>query len=399
MSYVLCLHRWVGRQALYERYGLEPGMQIRAICTAESAQSLPRDRLASLSALGSLDDAAAVMAEAQRLIDLHGVPHRVVALNEGDLLNAATIRERWGVPGDPRAWTERFRDKLSMLEIAAGQSAIAILPAVSADDPQAVQQLLSERGFPLVLKPRYGTASRGVRILRQAQDLSLLDTPHTEPMMVQAFCAAPILHVDGWWDGERIVVLTASRYVNSCADFGPDSALGSIELEADDHERAIAGRVATLLEAFAGEREIVFHLELFDDGQDLHFLEIGARVGGAEIPFLWREVRDIDLVGIAWELQTQASSQQRDHARTRSRDGRPLHAERGAWVIGRRESLMRTPLDTLYWAQGALTASAPSGVYEGARTRLRLRSFDRPALVRDVERIFEHLAKAWSASA
>ncbi|WP_342650191.1 biotin carboxylase [Pseudomonas sp. REB1044] len=399
MSYVLCLHRWVGRQALYERYGLEPGMQIRAICTAESAQSLPGDRLASISTLESLDDATAVMAEAQRLIELHGVPHRVVALNEGDLLNAAAIRERWGVPGDPCAWIERFRDKLTMLEVAARQAAIAILPAVSAEDPQAVQRLLAEHGYPLVLKPRCGTASRGVRILRQAQDLRLLQAPHAEPMMVQAFCAAPILHVDGWWDGERIVVLTASRYVNSCADFGPDSALGSIELDADEHERAIAEQVAALLAVFAGQREIVFHLELFDDGQTLRFLEIGARVGGAEIPFLWREVRDIDLVGIAWELQTEACSRQRDHARTRSRDGRPLHGERGAWVIGRRESPLRTELGTLYWAQEALPAGVPSGVYEGARTRLRLRSFDRPALVRDVERIFEHLAQTWSASA
>ncbi|WP_235668342.1 ATP-grasp domain-containing protein [Pseudomonas coronafaciens] len=330
------------------------------------------------------------------MIQLHGVPQRVVALNEGDLLSAAAIRERWAIPGDSVAWIERFRDKLTMFNVAGQQSAITVLPAVAAEDSEAVCQLLAEHGYPLVLKPRSGTASRGVRILRKASDLALLQEPQLEPMMVQVFCAAPILHVDGWWDGKQVVVLTASRYVNSCADFGPDSPLGSIELEAGAEELRIASRVAELLAAFAAQRGIVFHLELFDDGDDLYFLEIGARVGGAEIPFLWREVRDIDLVGIAWELQTEASSQHREHARSLSREGRPLHGERGAWIIGRRGSTPRDDLGTLYWSQPQDVERRASGVYEGARTRLRLRSFDRHALVHDVETIFQQLSDTWS---
>ena len=396
MSYVLCLHRWVGHQALYDQYSLPAGIVIRAICTPESLGSLPVERLASSSTLVSLDDVIAVMAEAERVIRLHGVPQRVVALNEGDLLSAASIRERWGIPGDSVAWIERFRDKLTMLDVAGQQSAIAVLPAVAADDPEAVRRLLAEHGYPLVLKPRFGTASRGVRILRKASDLALLQVPQLEPMMVQVFCAAPILHVDGWWDGQQVVVLTASHYVNTCADFGPDSPLGSIELEAGAGELRITSLVAELLAAFAARRDIVFHLELFDDGDTLHFLEIGARVGGAEIPFIWREVRDIDLVGIAWELQTEASSQYREHARSRSREGRPLHGERGAWVIGRRGSAPRDGLGTLYWSQPQDVERTASGVYEGARIRLRLRSFDRRALVRDVDMIFQKLSETWS---
>ncbi|MFS2071970.1 acetyl-CoA carboxylase biotin carboxylase subunit family protein [Pseudomonas sp. CT11-2] len=396
MKYVLCLHRWVGSQALYDRYELPAGMQIRAICTPESCASLPSERLASSSVLVSLDDAEAVMAEAERLVEQHGVPALVVALNEGDLLNAASIRERWQVPGDLVAWTERFRDKLTMLEVAGRQSSIGVLPASPADSREAVERLAAEHGYPLVLKPRYGTASRGVKFLRGPRDLDQIRQA-TEPMMVQACCAAPILHVDGWWDGQRIVVVTASRYVNSCADFGPDSPLGSIELEEGDDERRIAGRVEQLLAVFAPEREIVFHLELFDLDDKLLFLEIGARVGGAEIPFLWREVRDIDLLGIAWEIQTGASTRYRDLARSLSKEGRPLHRERGAWVIARRNSSPREGLGTLYWAQPQNLDRFASGVYEGAGTRLRLRSFDRPALVRDVGKIFEQLSESWGA--
>lgn len=395
MSYVLCLHRWVGCQALYDLYELPEGMVIRAICTRESVASLPKKRLASISTLASLDDAEDVMTEVERLVQQYGIPALVVALNEGDLLNAASIREQWGIPGDSVAWTERFRDKLAMLDFAGQQASIQVLPAVPADSREAAEQLAAIYGYPLVLKPRSGTASRGVKILRGPEDLHQL-LQATEPMIVQVYCAAPILHVDGWWDGERIVVVTASRYVNSCADFGPDSPLGSIELEDGEDEERITRNVEQLLRAFAPAREIVFHLELFDKGSELLFLEIGARVGGAEIPFLWRELRDIDLLGIAWEIQTGASTRYRDLARSRSVEGRLLHRERGGWVIARHGSSPLIGLGTLYWAQPRDLEHAASGVYEGSRTRLRLRSFDGPALVRDVTSIVQQLSASWS---
>jgi biotin carboxylase len=48
----------------------------------------------------------------------------------------------------------------------------------------------------------------------------------------------------------------------------------------------------------------VFHLELFvaPDTGECAFLEVGARVGGAEIPFLWREVHGYDLMEAGFRL-------------------------------------------------------------------------------------------------
>ncbi|MFF7574587.1 hypothetical protein [Streptomyces sp. ok210] len=52
----------------------------------------------------------------------------------------------------------------------------------------------------------------------------------------------------------------------------------------------------------------VFHLEVFvgagpDGRPSLHFLEAGYRVGGVEIPFVWREVHGIDLMAAAVDVQ------------------------------------------------------------------------------------------------
>ena len=61
-------------------------------------------------------------------------------------------------------------------------------------------------------------------------------------------------------------------------------------------------------EALSPGDPLVFHLEAFvgtgdRGGPELSFLEMGSRVGGAEIPFLWREVHGADLMAAAASVQ------------------------------------------------------------------------------------------------
>lgn len=329
MTYALCLHRWVGNQALYGDYPRPPGCRLHFLATREAVASLPAG--VSLDVVESLDDIAAVSQEVEQILALHGPPVQVIALNEGDLLTAAVLRERLGLAGDHRTDVEPFRDKLRMAEVAAGQLGVRVLPTAAVD--AGAQRLLKEVGLPLVVKPRYGTASRGVRVLRTTDEVRRHVGHEPEPMIAQAFCAAPTRHLDGWWDGTRIVVGTASVYTSNCSEFGPDLALGSFELPPGPEEDRLMTAAAGILAAFAPSRELVFHLELFDDGDELTFLEIGARAGGAEIPFIWRELRGIDLLGIAWELQTGWSQRFRDRARHAGRNGRTRGTERGGWLL------------------------------------------------------------------
>jgi Biotin carboxylase len=49
-----------------------------------------------------------------------------------------------------------------------------------------------------------------------------------------------------------------------------------------------------------------FHLELIEDRNgELHFLEIGARVGGGEIPFIMHDLFGVDLVGEWLRIEVQ----------------------------------------------------------------------------------------------
>lgn len=389
MNYVLCLHRWVGSQALYDEYKLPENLKLRVVCTQESLTSLPTPRCESWEILPSLDDVQSVMNKVESIINNYGLPTLVVALNEGDLITAALIRERWNIAGDDYLQISQFRDKLTMLEVASKQNIISILPAV---EPELIDFMIEEYGFPLVLKPRLGTASKGVSMLYSREQFEE-HTKDTESMMLQVFCSAPILHVDGWWDGRDIVVATVSKYANNCADFGTDVPLGSIELREGEDEKLIIDKAKHLLKVFSPQKDLVFHLELFDKGNELVFLEIGARVGGAEIPFIWREVRNIDLLGIAWEIQTGASTYYRDNARRLSHNSLPINNMRGAWIISLKNSKLNTELKTLYWEQSQDLKSYASGIYEGSRTRLRFKSDQYDLLAQDVNMAFLQLSE------
>lgn len=123
MRYVLCLRRWVGPRALYDRYDLPPGLSIRAVSTEETVSSLPCRCLASHATVRSLD--------ASDTVD------RVVGRNGSGT---------------------SFR----MKQISIRQDTVCVLTTVSAKTADSVRELVRQVGHPVVVKPRYGIASRGV---------------------------------------------------------------------------------------------------------------------------------------------------------------------------------------------------------------------------------------------
>ncbi|MGQ0841947.1 ATP-grasp domain-containing protein, partial [Actinokineospora sp.] len=151
-------------------------------------------------------------------------------------------------------------------------------------------------GWPIVIKPRAESSSAGVVIAHRPTDIQM-----PANAMVQAFHPGRIYYVDGVFDGTRLDIWTASRYLQSCVDFRSGSVLGGVQ--EDDPE--ILDRVGAFAERALralSNQPVVVHLELFVDGDRCAFLEVGARVGGGEIPFLWREVHGYDLMAAAFQI-------------------------------------------------------------------------------------------------
>ncbi|MEU9030711.1 biotin carboxylase [Streptomyces sp. NPDC048383] len=309
--HLLILHRWRDTHARYADYIDHAVNRVTYISTELGRSSVPTSAEVVVT-VPSTDDLPAVRAAVTELQIRFGVPERLVALNEGDLDTAAQIRQELGIVGQTPAALAVFRDKLMMCRqvASAGLPVPAFAPAPDSD---AVRAFGAAHGWPLIIKPYRGTASRGVVRLdsKAALDPAAgLDSQlAAERHLVQSYVDAPILHIDGLWEGTSLGSWTASRYVGgTCADFTRGTYLGSVEEDDPQLLAAVDIFTRSVAAALGGCRPLVFHLEAFvtetpDGGPALTFLECGARVGGGEIPFVWREVHDADLMAAAADIQ------------------------------------------------------------------------------------------------
>ncbi|GEB55328.1 ATP-grasp domain-containing protein [Streptomyces gardneri] len=309
-EHIVVLHRWRGDHARYAAYLDHRAHRVTYVTTELGLTSVPEDA-AGVRVVGATDDPVETRTAVDELIGRFGPASRLMALNEGDLDNAAALRVALGLPGQTPEELERFRDKLTMVRLvdAAGVRVPEYADADTADDVRAFAE---RHGWPVVVKPRRGTASRGVVLLHAEEELDahagiFLSDRH-EPRIVQSFVADPVLHVDGLWTGDALGAWRVSRYVNNCEEFTKGTYLGSVEIDDPEVLGPLADFTAAAAEALGDGRPWVFHMEVFlgreSDGTPRPvFLEAGARVGGGEIPFVWREVHGLDLMSAAADIQ------------------------------------------------------------------------------------------------
>ncbi|RAG84067.1 biotin carboxylase [Streptacidiphilus pinicola] len=292
---VLVINRWSDDFADYGSYLDHQAHQVAYVTVAGHRPLLPA-ATAHAEVVADPSDVGEVTAAALRCHLALGGTDVVLALSEFDLLTAARVREQLGVPGADTEAVLRFRDKTVMKQaVAAAGLRVPQFRAIgSAEDAAAFAA--AHGGGPVMLKPRTGAASSGCVLLRPGQDarheLAGRDLTGYE---AEEFVEGPIWHVDGLLaDGELRFGL-ASRYLNTCFDFGLGTPLGSVVQQGPAAETMLDFALRSL--AALGLRTGAFHLEVIEHADGPVFLEVGARVGGGEIPFVCRDVYGVDLVG------------------------------------------------------------------------------------------------------
>jgi ATP-grasp domain len=301
-GYTLVLHRWTDRRAEYGRYLDHGAHAVRYVTSADAAATLPGET-AQVAVVGSMDHTAEVVRAAKAIAERFGAPDHVVALHEADVEIAAALRARFDVPGWRLADVTPFRDKLRMVAAVAdaGLPTPVFAAAAGRDD---VRRFTAQVGFPVVVKPRRGMGSRGVTRIDDPAGLLALPESFPEPCVAQSFVPDPVFHVDGVWNGHALGAWRASRYVDTCYALALGPQLASVEEDDPELLAAIGAFTAGVLAGLSAAAS-VFHLELFVDRHTrrITFLEIGARTGGDEIPFVWREVHGVDLLSVHFDLQ------------------------------------------------------------------------------------------------
>ena len=235
------------------------------------------------------EDAAEALTKAE-LIHSQNPIQKVVAFSEYDLSKAAYIRESLSIPGPGISETDLFTDKTKMKE--ALQSVLRTPTFARVSSKEEAKAFIRQQGLPVVIKPSVGAASERVEIITCMQDIEdLIICPGDQ---IEEFIDGQIYHVDGIRDHSTFAYLKISRYYNTCLMFRNGSPLGSIT---EDDPRVL-NKISTFTNKALDTLNLTegaFHLELIMSPKGLYFLEIGARIGGGEIPFVAKGIEGVDL--------------------------------------------------------------------------------------------------------
>jgi hypothetical protein len=280
-------HEWVGdaRQTLV-LVGADGAM------IAEPAQRAAFERhYAAVEPVANYALSGMVEYHAARLHERYGF-ERIVALSERDLIRAARLRERFGIPGQTVASAEAFRDKLLMKRLAeaGGIPVTAYAPVEYATDLHAFAE---RHGYPIVVKPRHGAGSVGVSVVRDREELRALVARGLSPRimddastMVETFVEGAMYHVDGLVVEGELVLHWPSLFLGDQREtWERDEPLMGATVDPGDPLReplqALLRRVLAVLPTPAST---TFHCEIFRTADDRLLLsEIASRVGGVRV--------------------------------------------------------------------------------------------------------------------
>ncbi|MGF7047252.1 biotin carboxylase [Paenibacillus sp. DS2015] len=258
------------------------------------------DQAAQVHELADIEDYTSLEAAMKQTIDMYGQVDLVIAMSEYDLINAAKLRSQFGIPGTSEEKVALYRDKIVMKERLKADG-VRIPRFLDYETPEEAIAFGEETGYPLILKPRLGAASQGVRRVSDRSELeealtSIEKANESQNYQCEEFINGPIFHIDGLIEHGELQFIAISQYVNGCLAFSQGIPNGSFIVT---DRLPLKNRMTRFTEAVLHSLELrngCFHLEVIDrDSVEAVFLEIGARMGGAETPFLTLELYGVNL--------------------------------------------------------------------------------------------------------
>lgn len=242
-------------------------------------------------------------------------PHRIVALEEFDVVVAALAREHLCMSGMSSSTAKTFRDKYSMAVRArdVGLTVPEFVPAINNDE---IAEYLNRVPPPWVMKPRSDVSAIGIRKLDQADAVwaAIDELNKREALRERAsyhvlarFIPGEVFHVDSLVSDGRVVFAGVNKYGRpplQVAHGGGAYVSQTVPHDSPDKKKLleINRRLIKAMEMETGATHAEFIKS--DADSNFYFLEIAARVGGAYIADvletasginLWREWAKLEL--------------------------------------------------------------------------------------------------------
>ncbi|MDO0914706.1 ATP-grasp domain-containing protein [Streptomyces sp. DT2A-34] len=302
---ILILHRIPYPKIEYHRGIDHERHDVTYFGTGAALATLPADlrctRVERPGEATASDEASAWLAAEPRTFD------RIISMSEYELLDAARLRERYGVEGAGVAQVRLARDKV-LMKSAVRTAGLRVPRFLPLTELLAGPERADWSG-PTVLKPHSGASSVDVVVFdgpaetyeaitaRRSGVTELDEAGRVGDFEVEEFVTGPIRHFDGLVERGRVLALGASEYLGTCLDYARGEPMGSYQIELTDETRDWVARALDAVRVHDG----CFHLEAIVDGEELVFLEVGNRVGGADVAATFELATGIHLP--SWELR------------------------------------------------------------------------------------------------
>jgi biotin carboxylase len=235
--------------------------------------------------------------------------HRVVGLDEFDVVTAARAREHLQLGGMSSSQAQTFRDKLAMRNIASS-AAIPCPEYTGVFNSDEINHYLNRVPGPWIIKPRHEVSAFGIRKCESSERiwevLTDLDSrnnwrDHPSQFVLEKFIEGQVFHVDSVVKDGKVVACGVSQY--GTPPFKVTHQGGVFTTSIVPYRSKLRKNLEKLnqelLAAFNYETG-VSHAEFLQSDTDgkFYLLEVAARVGGAYIANvleyasnfnLWRE--------------------------------------------------------------------------------------------------------------
>ncbi len=220
---------------------------------------------------------------------------KVIALSEYSLTSAVLIRAALGLcdPGDVRL-TYNARDKWLMKKAIENAD---LLTAQGAILESLEGKTLLNTHEKIVVKPIRGASSEDTFILDNGK-ISFTDNIRStvnefpESFIVEKFISGDIYHFDGLIYDGKVIFVIGSMYLGDCLNFTKGRPLASVQLNTTEQYHCWIIKCLNAVGICTG----AFHLEGIMHNNEMYFLEVGNRSGGAGVVSCTKEATDINLL-------------------------------------------------------------------------------------------------------
>ncbi|WP_238654859.1 ATP-grasp domain-containing protein [Paenibacillus piscarius] len=232
--------------------------------------------------------------EALRLHQEH--PYRlIIALDESDLIRAARLRERLGLPGQRLESAVAYRDKVVMKSLVSTQLSCPAFRRLAS--PLDLIDFVQEQGLPVVIKPYDGMGSMNTEIIRNPRQLNeVWERGLGSGLMAEAYVEGEMYEIDGLMMGQEIRFASVGKY--SCPPLEILHKECFVELLSPGSAvyQQLVQIVQQVIEILPSPGVSTFHCEMFHTPEDEWiFCEIASRTAGGRISESISAMYDVNL--------------------------------------------------------------------------------------------------------